>query len=145
MGLTQQRLMGNAYPVLAVSFMQDNVAASQSDVQLFAAEVASAAGIANDGYTMPWAGTIIGISYQLSAAGSAGALTIGPTINGTEAADPTLAVTIGTSGSDTALRGAAAFVAGDRIGAEITTDGSWNGTSSDLLVTVFVVLEITGV
>lgn len=131
--------------LVAVSFMQDAVAASQTDVQLLVAEVASAASNACDGYTMPWAGSIVAISYQLSAAGSAGTLTIGPTVNGTEQADPTLSVTTGTSGYDTAVRGVATFAAGDRIGAEITTDGSWNGTSSDVLVTVFALLELAGV
>lgn len=131
--------------LVALRFMQDAVAASQTNTQLNVAEVASGATNACDGIAMPWAGTIVGISYQLSAAGTAGTLTIGPTVNGTESADPTLAVTTGTSGTDTALRGAATFAAGDLIGAEITTDGSWDGTSSDLVVTVFVLCELTGV
>lgn len=131
--------------VVALQFHQDNVAASQTNVQLTTIEVASAAGNAVDGYTMPWAGTIIGISMVLSAAGSAGALTIGPTVDGTEAADPTLSVTTAAAASDTATRGTATFAAGAVIGAEITTDGSWNGTSSDLGVTVWVLLDVTGI
>lgn len=143
--LTPERQLRDPVKLVAFNFMQDNVAASQTDVQLLVAEVASAAANACDGVTMPWAGRIIGISYQLSAAGSAGTLTIGPTVNGTEKTDPTLSVTTGTSGSDTADRWAATFAAGDVIGAEITTDGSWNGTSSDLLVTVWCLVEVTGV
>lgn len=143
--LTTARQLIDPVKLVGLRFMQDNVAASQTDVQLAVAEVASATTIANDGDTMPWAGTIIGVSYQLSAAGSAGTLTIGPTVNGTEQADPTLSVTTGTSGYDTASRGAATFAAGDRIGAEITTDGSWNGTSSDLSVVVWCLVEVTGV
>lgn len=131
--------------VVALTFMQDNVAASQTDVQLFVAEVAAAAGNAVDGITMPWAGEIIGISYNLSAAATAGTLAIGPTIDGTEATDPVLAVTTGTSGSDTAKRGTTRFAAGAKIGAEITTNGSWDGTTADLVATVWVAVELSGI
>lgn len=143
--LSTERLFQDTMQLVPLVFMQDNVAASQSNVQLLVAEVASAASNACDGYCMPWAGNIVGISFQLSAAGSAGTLTIGPTVGGTEAADPTLSVTTAAAGADTATRGTAAFAAGDVIGAEITTDGSWNGTSSDLVVTVWVLMEVTGV
>lgn len=145
MSTRPQHLVQNAYPIIALQFMQDNVAASQTDVQLNIAEVASAATNAVDGVTMPWAGIIVGISYNLSAAGTAGTLSIGPTVNGTEQADPTLAVTTAASGYDLAVRGAATFAAGDRIGAEITTNGSWDGTTSDLGVTVWVMPEVTGI
>ena len=139
------RQLTDPVKMVALSFMQDNVAASQTDVQLLVAEVASAANNACDGITVPWAGTIVAVSFQLSAAGSAGTMTIGATVNGTEAADPTLSVTTAATGYDTASRGAATFAAGDRIGAEITTDGSWNGTSSDLVVTVWCLVEVSGV
>ncbi len=131
--------------VIPLTFMQDNVAASQSNVQIPIAQVASAAENVVDGYAMPWAGTIVGISAVVSTAGSAGTLTVGATIDGTEAADPALSITTEASKSDTAARGAAAFAAGAVIGAEITTDGSWNGTSSDLGVTVFVLVDVTGI
>ncbi len=145
MSLSVQHLIANPYPIVPLKFMQDNLAASQTNIQLNIAEVASAATIAVEGYAMPWNGTIVGISYVLSAAASAGTLTIGPTIAGTESPDPTLSVTTGVAGSDTAMRGTAPFAAGDVIGAEITTDGSWNGTSSDLGVIVWVMLEVSGI
>lgn len=133
--------------LVPLTFYQDNVAASQSNVQLLVAEVASAAANAVDGYAMPWAGTIVGISATLSAAATAGTLTVGPTVAGTEAADPTLSITTAVSATDTALRGAtgATFTAGQVIGAEITTDGSWDATTSDLVVQVWVLLDVTGV
>lgn len=131
--------------LLALSFMQDAVAASQSNVQLPIAEVNAGAGIAIDGYVMPWAGEIVGISAYLSAAGSAGSLTVGPTVNGTEAADPTLSITTATTASDVCPRGTAQFAAGAVIGAEITADGSWNGTTADLGVTVYVLAYLDGV
>jgi hypothetical protein len=131
--------------VVALTFMQDNVAASQSNVQLPIAQVASAAENVIDGYAMPWAGTIIGISAVVSTAATAGSLTVGPTVNGTEAADPTLSITTAASATDTATRGTATFVAGDVIGAEITSSGTWDATSSDLGVTVWVLVDVTGV
>lgn len=140
-----QYLVQNPYPIFPLTFTQDNVAASQTDVQLNVAEVASAATLAVDGITMPWAGIVIGISYNLSAAATAGSMTVGATVNGTEAADPTLTVTTAASGYDLAVRGAATFVAGDRIGAEITTNGSWDATTSDLAVTVWVMAQVTGI
>lgn len=146
MGLTQDRLIGDAYPVVALRFGLDAVAASLTNEQL------PVTGHGDDPpsywcneYVMPWAGTIVAVSYQLSSAATAGTLTVGPTVNGTEQADPTLSITTGTSGSDTALRGQATFTANQRIGAEITTDGDWDGTASDLAVTVWVMLELSGI
>lgn len=131
--------------LVKLTFVQDNLAASQTDVQLNIAEVAAGATLAVDGYVMPWAGEIVGISYVLSAAATAGTLTIGATVGGTEKTDPTLSVTTGVGGSDKAARGTTLFAAGDKIGAEITTDGSWDGTSSDLGVTVWVILHLDGI
>ena len=37
------------------------------------------------------------------------------------------------------------IAAGDELGAEITTDGSWDGTSSDLVVSVWALLYLDGV
>ena len=131
--------------LLAFTFMQDAVAASQSNVQLPIAEVTAGAANAIDGYVMPWAGEIVGISAYLSAAATAGTLTVGPTINGTEAADPTLSITTAASASDVCPRNTAQFAAGAVIGAEITSDGSWDGTASDLGVTVYVLVYLDGI
>lgn len=143
--LSAGRQLTDPVKLVALNFFQDAVAASQTDVQLNLCEVASGATLTVDGITMPWAGTIVGISYLTSAGASAGTLTIGATINGTEQTDPTLTVTTGTNAYDTASRGAAPFVAGDRIGAEITTSGSWTAETMDLVVTVWCLVELTGV
>lgn len=126
-------------------FMQDAVAASQTDVQLPIAEVNAGAGNAIVGYIAPFAGEVLGITWNVSAAGTAGVFTIGPTIGGTE--KTTLTQTVGTaaSGRGTVMRGTVPFVAGNEIGAEITTDGSWDGTSSDLCVVVWCLLYLDGV
>lgn len=131
--------------LVSYRFMQDNVAASQTNVQMVVAEVASAAGNAIDGITMPFPGEIIAVTADLSAAATAGTLTAGATIAGTEKTDPTLSITTEVTKSDKAPRGTSRFVAGDVLGAEITSDGSWDGTSSDLLVTVYVLLYLEGI
>ncbi len=131
--------------LLELTFMQDAVAASQSDVQLLVAEVTSAANNAVDGYVMPWAGEIVAISARLSAAATAGSLTVGPTIGGTEKTDPTLSITTAQSAYDTAPRGTTQFAAGDLIGAEITTAAGWDATTADLAVSVFVIVYIDGI
>lgn len=131
--------------LVGLTFMQDAVAASQTDVQLPIAEVNAGAGNAITGYIMPFAGQIIGISWILSAAGTAGSFTIGPTVGGTERT--ALTQTVGTAASGRAVvnRETLPIAAGAEIGAEITTDGSWDGTSSDLAVTVWVLLELDGI
>lgn len=135
----------SAGQLVAYTFMQDNVAASQTNVQLGVAQVDSAAGNAVDGYTMPFAGSIVAITADLSAAATAGTLTVGPTIAGTEKTDPTLSITTQTTRSDkAATRDTTRFVAGDVLGAEITSDGSWDGTTADLVVVVYVIFDVTG-
>lgn len=131
--------------LVPLRFMQDAVAASQTDVQLPVAEVNAGAGNAINGITMPFDGEIVAVTADLSAAATAGTLTVGPTVGGTEKTDPTLSITTQTTRRDTALRGTARFSAGDLIGAEITTDGSWDGTSADLLVVVYVLLYLEGI
>ncbi len=118
-------------------WMDVDVAASQTDVQLLIC------GTGPDGIVMPKAGWVVGMAWTLSAAGSAGALGIGVTIDGTEKTATTQAITTAAEGrpvwspKDVAPR----FAAGEQIGVEITTDGSWNGTTSDLAVYLFVVFD----
>lgn len=131
--------------LLALTFMQDAVAASQSNVQLPIAEVNAGAANAIDGYVMPWAGEVVGISAVLSAAATTGTLTVGATIAGTEGTDPTLSITTATTAYDSCPRGTAQFAAGSTIGAEITSGGTWDGTTADLGVTVFVLVYVDGI
>lgn len=133
--------------LVALTFGQADLAASQTDVQLSTTAVDNAADdqLQADGYAMPFDGEIVAITAYLTAAGSAGSLTVGPTVGGTEKTDPTLAITTATVARDSAPRGTAPFVAGDVIGAEITTSGTWNGTTADLQVVVWVILYIEGI
>lgn len=131
--------------LVPLTFMQDNLAASQSAVALTVAEVTGAAGNAVDGYVMPFAGQIIAVSYKTSAAATAGTMTIAPTVAGTAKTDPILSVTTGSSGYDKAARGTVHFDAGAVVGAKVTTTSTWDGTSADLNATVWVLLEVAGI
>ncbi len=124
-------------------FAQDAVAASQTNVQLVVPGETTTPLV--EGYEMPFAGEIVALSYTLNAAGTAGVFTIGATVNGTEDADST--VTVGTNAASYTVipRGAIKFVAGDSLGAEITTDGSWDGTTADIVVVAWVLLYIEGI
>lgn len=126
-------------------FMQDAVAASQTDVQLPIAEVTAGAGVGITGYIAPFDGEIVAISYLLTAAGTTGTFTIGATIGGTENATSTQTVGTNASGRARFKRGTIPFSAGNEIGAEITTAAGWDGTTADLGVVVWVLLYIDGI
>lgn len=119
-----------AYPVVPFGpFIDDAVAASQSNAQL------TLAGVSNDGVVMPADGHVIGVLWTLTAAASAGQMTLGVSIDGTEDAETTETVTTQTEGYTlfNIHNGEAPhFVAGQQIGVEITTDASWNATTADL-------------
>lgn len=131
--------------LVTLPFLQDNVAASQTNVQLYRIEVASAALHEVSEYYMPWAGEVVGLAWSLSAAGSAGSMTIGATLDGTEDADTTQTVTTAARGYAKFARGKMTFTAGQYLGVEITTNSSWNGTSSDLAVDLYVLVYLEGI
>ena len=132
---------GQVVPLL---FQQAAVAANQTDEQLPVVEVGTSPSLVL-GHIVPFAGSIIGISAILDSAGSAGALAVGATIGGTEHADTLLSFTTEANLSRVVPRSKAKFAAGAEIGAEITTDASWNGTASDLAVIVWVLIELEGI
>lgn len=131
--------------IVPLMFQQDAVAASQSDVQLSINNPNATDSSLIVGYALPWDGEVIGISAALDSAASAGSLTVGASIGGTEDADSTITITTETEKYLSIPRGKVPFSAGDLVGAEITSDGSWNGTSSDLVVLVWVVLYVEGI
>ena len=133
---------GQVVPLL---FSQHSVAASQTDVKLNILETSNTTLLQVQKISMPFAGSIVGISVDLSAAASAGQLTVGAALNGTEKASTTQTITTQTGKVAVFDRDAIKFVAGDYIGAEITTNAGWNGTSSDLAVHVYVLFEVSGI
>lgn len=138
--ITREISEGQVVPLV---FAQDAVAASQTDVQLPTPGETTTP--LTEGYEMPWAGEVIGVSFTLSAAGTAGVFTIGATVNGTEDTDTT--ITVGTDAANylRVPRGLCRFAASDSIGCEITTNGSWDGTTSDVVVIVWVLLYLEAI
>ena len=131
--------------LVPLQFTQDAVAADQTDVQLSIMENAATGIHLVDGIPMPFAGEIVAVTAALDSAGSAGSLAVGASIGGTENANTTLTFSTETELELLVPRGLVPFVAGDLIGVEITTDSSWNGTSSDLGVWVWVLLALEGI
>lgn len=128
--------------LVPLHFAQVDLAVSQTDVQL---KVAEAGATANDveGVPMPCDGEVVGISMELSTAATAGSLTVGPTIDGTEVADLTQTYAAAGQSKDALVpRGTARFVKGARIGAEITTNGTFAPITADLFVVVWVMLYL---
>lgn len=141
--MTQITLDTSKGQLVPYVFGQDAVAASQSNVQLPTA--IGEGSQANAGYTMPFDGEIVAVAVQLSAAGSAGSLTVGATVGGSEDAGTTMTITTAVNASKVIPRGKATFVAGAELGCEITADASWNGTSADLLAVVYVLHYLEGI
>lgn len=130
--------------ILPFLFTQDGVAASQTDAQLYLIEVQGGMMLQVDGISMPWAGSVVGISVNTSAAATAGQLTVGVTLDGTEQASSTQTLTTATAATAVFPQSSMPFAAGQKLGVEITTNGAWDGTAADLAVFVYVLLDCQG-
>lgn len=132
-------------------FMQADVAASQSAAALAVAEVRDTGASADDqnaagGYVMPFDGQVVAVTVRASTARTAGTLTVDAQIGGTA-----VGLTAALNATDTQSkvskqpREADRFAAGAVIGAQITTDGSWAPVTADVVVVVWVLLELSGI
>lgn len=130
--------------LIPLTFLSDAVAASQTDAQLTIIEATGAP--ANDAYLAPFDGEVIAISVDLvGTAATAGSLTVGASVGGTEDADTTVTLTTGKTSRKVLARGQAKFAAGARLGAQITSSADWDGTGLDLCATLWVLLYLDGV
>ena len=127
------------YQLVTLEFAQANVSASQTDVQL-----KDASGQV-EGISMPFAGEVLAVSVDLSAAATAGSLAVGVSKGGTEAAATVQTLTTAAAATKAFPRGTMTFAAGDKLGVEITTSATWDGTTADMAVNVFVALAVEGV
>lgn len=96
-------------------------------------------------YEMPFDFEVIAIWGRLSAAATAGTLTISPFIAGVRQTDPELIIEIEDALSDRAPRGGTLGGIGSGLQAGVTTSADWNGTSSDLLVGIICLLHLEGI
>ena len=127
------------YQLVTFSFGVANLAADQTDVQ-----IKDATGQV-DGISMPFAGELVAISIDTTAAATAGELTVGATKDGTENASTTQTITTATAATQAFPRGTATFSAGDKIGVEISTTAAWDATTADLSVTLLCALAVAGI
>jgi len=117
------------------SFMQSDVASSQAAVAL---DVLGLAG--NVEYTMPYPGSIVGISIASNAARTAGTLTVDATIDGdVTGLQAVLNADNAQYHSATQARNADAFTVNKRIGVKITTDADWEPDGTPDIVEVVIV------
>ena len=131
--------------VVPFVFVQDAVAASQTDAQINIQEVSGGMALAVSELSMPWAGSIVGISVNTSAAATAGSLTVGVTLDGTEQAASTQTITTGQAATAVFNQASIPFIAAQKLGVEITTSASWDAVTADLAVIVYVLLDCQGV
>jgi len=133
--MVQQENIAITHNVVALGpFGAANLAAEQADQ-------AAALANGNTGLPAPANGAVVGIMGQLSAAATAGQLTVGPTVGGAEDADGVQTITTGQSIYALFDERLIPFSAGDLLGAEWNTDAAWNGTTADLDVFLLVLLK----
>ena len=125
--------------LVALPFVQLNAAANQTDAALSVAEV-------SDGYVMPCAGEVVGITVRSNAARTAGTLTVDAKISGTAISNTAvLNATVTNNARTLQPRGSDTFAAGAYIGAQVTTSSDWTPVTADIAVTVWVLLYLDGV
>lgn len=117
------------------NFAQSNVTASQPAVAI---DVLGLTG--NTEYTLPYAGSIIGISVASNAVCTAGNLTVDATINGAATGLQVALESVTNTTYHSATQGVNTdtFSAGDRLGVKITTDAGWLPITADIVVTVII-------
>jgi len=123
---------------LNYQFYDPNVADSQNYATLGLDPSESVGGTEFTGVVMPWAGSIVGISAKLSGACTGGTLTAVAVHNGTTKC---LSVTLESTTNTTTNYAVAAldtytFAAGDYIGVQLLTTGTFAPTTADLVVDV---------
>lgn len=139
--------------LVPLTFMQSDLAASQTNVALTVAEVRDAAATADDrnacdAYVMPWDFEVVAVSVAVATADArtAGTATVEPLINGSATGLTAVLNATNTQGAYTAQpRSSDVGVAGGRVGCRVTTDGAWAPATADLAVTVWVLAHLEGI
>lgn len=134
MGVTQEPISITDNVVVLGPFSAANLAADQAD------QAAALPG-GNTGIPALVGGSVVGLLARLSAAATAGQVTVGVTVGGTEDADSTQTLTTGQSIYKSFEAGQIPFSAGNLIGVEWNTNAAWNGTTADLDVFVLALFE----
>lgn len=134
MGGAMQEAIAITMPMVALPFQASNVPDAAGN--------AKAVEPASNEYIMPWRGSIVGIAVRSNADYTGGTLTFRPTINGT--ANTTLTAVLDDTNQQAYSRKDARsinFAAGDRLGVDWTKSGTVAPTTTDVVITLFVLLE----
>lgn len=131
--------------LVQIGYAEHSVANNQTNVELKVQETANGQHLDVVRVTMPFDGHIVGISVDTTSAASAGSLIVSPTINGSVVSAASQTVTTQTSAHAKFGRYDHTILAGEKLGVKITTNGAWDGTSSDLFVVVYVLVQMTGI
>lgn len=93
-------------------------------------------------YVMPWKGHVVGISVALNGALSTGTVTFRPTINGTaKTALSTAVSSTAQTNYATKPQNTVPFAAGVKLGVDWTKSGTVSPTTTDAVITLFVVFK----
>jgi hypothetical protein len=128
--------------MLALPFLQQNIATSQSSVAL---KISDVAGVTQ--FTMPYPGYVLGVAARANATVTAGTIRFAPTVNGATIFSVVNAATSFKSLSTLKTResvydsaGARKFAAGDGLGCKVSTSASYAPGTDDW--TVMVLIEV---
>lgn len=136
--------IASKWQLVPLMFTQDAVADAQSAVAMNIVEVAATVLTVTE-YIMPFAGNIVGISLRSDLDRTAGTLTADATINGTvTGVQAVLNATTVNNAHARNGRDNDAFTAGQRIGVKLTT-ASWTPITADIVVAVWVLVNMEGI
>lgn len=125
-----------SHPVVPLQFAKTDFAASQTDAAI------AVAGSTVTGYTALFDGWIVGIAVKLSAAITAGNLTVDATIGGTgRAIDMDIDTALTTGFWRKFAVGDHPFSAGSVLGASFTSDADLAPTTADAIITLYVMYD----
>jgi hypothetical protein len=128
------------YPLIRERFERQQVAASLTNSQLNLVETRAASSTLNvQGIVMPYDGSVFAIAASFSGNVTAGSFTAMLSVNGTAKATCVVVITTGSKGYAIFEAGQFPFSAGDVVGVQITTNGSYAPTTLDLAVDLYIV------
>jgi hypothetical protein len=128
------------FQLVPLTYVQNNIpAATTADMPL------SDLGV--PGFmAMPWAGSIVGVSYRMDGSISAGTLAIRATVGGVNVWTAH-SLTSASPQDDVATQniGTDQFVSGDLVGVDLVTNGAFLPTTRDIVVTLWLAVNFVGV
>lgn len=127
------------HQLVPVTFVQNNIAAGTTANMDMSSSGSPAL------LKMPWSGSIVGASYRMDGTLSAGTLAVRATVNGSNvwtahsltSASPQTDYTSQPLGTD-------AFIPGDTVGVELSSNGGFLPTTRDIIVTLWLAITYDG-